>query len=214
MARIRTLLLAVLLMSGLVASPAYAAQTLSIAKARSLPLGTVVTVDGTVSTPSGAFESSFFDKGFGLQDGTAGIYVSAPTDEHALPGRRAHVTGTLQDSFGLLILVPSAVSLGHRGLPVIPRWVTTSAVNESTEGRLVGVLGKITQAPTSDLPYGYKFWISDGSGEVQIFVNVQTGIDVSKYHLGQHVVVTGFSGQFDTSYEVLPRSPHDIITLH
>jgi hypothetical protein len=216
MARIRTLLSAVLLVSGLVAAPAYAAPsaTLSIAKARGLPLGTVVTVSGTVTTPSGAFESSFFDKGFGLQDATAGIYVSAPTDQHALPGRRAQVTGTLQDSFGLLILVPSAVTLGHPGLPVIPKWVSTSKVGESTEGRLVAVLGKITQAPTSDLPYGYKFWISDGSGEVQIFLNVQTGIDAGRYRLGQYVVVTGFSGQFDTSYEVLPRSPHDILTVH
>jgi hypothetical protein len=210
---IRTLLLAVLLMSGLVSAPAYAA-TLSIAKARSLPLGTVVTVTGTVTTPSGAFESSFFDKGFGLQDASAGIYVSTPTDLHVNPGRQARVTGTLRDSFGLLILVPDAdVALGRSGHQVTPKFVRTSAVNESTEGRLVGVLGKVTQAPTSDLPYGYKFWISDGSGEIQIFVNVQTGIDVNRYRLGQWLVVTGFSGQFDTSYEILPRSPHDIFPI-
>jgi hypothetical protein len=212
---IRTLLLAILLMSGLVSAPAYAA-TLSIAKARSLPVGTVVTVNGTVTTPSGAFESSFFDKGFGLQDASAGIYVSTPTDLHARPGRQAKVTGTLRDSFGLLILVPAAdsdVTLGSSGHQVTPKFVRTSAVSESTEGRLVAVLGKVTQAPTSDLPYGYKFWISDGSGEIQIFVNVQTGIDVGKYRLGQWMLVTGFSGQFDTSYEVLPRSPHDIISV-
>ena len=51
---------------------------ISIAEARALPLGTVVTVDGSVTTPSGTFESSFFDKGFGLQDRSAGIYVSMP----------------------------------------------------------------------------------------------------------------------------------------
>jgi len=54
----------------LVALPALAApatpHVISIAQARSLPPGTVVTVDGSVTTPSGAFESSFFDKGFGL----------------------------------------------------------------------------------------------------------------------------------------------------
>ena len=33
----------------------------TIAEARALPLGTVVTVDGSVTTPSGAFDSSFFD---------------------------------------------------------------------------------------------------------------------------------------------------------
>jgi hypothetical protein len=214
---VRTLLLFVaLLIPFLVAPSAYAApsRTISIAKARSLPLGTVVTVSATVTTPSGAFESSFFDKGFGLQDRTAGIYVSLPTDLNANPGRQARVTGVLRNSFGLRILVPASesdVTLGRSGLPVLPKWVATSAVGESTEGRLVSVVGKITQAPTSDLPYGYKFWIDDGSGEVQIFVNVETGIDVSVLRLGQRVVVTGLSGQFDTDYEVLPRFPRDIL---
>ncbi|MEV4316069.1 OB-fold nucleic acid binding domain-containing protein [Actinocrispum sp. NPDC049592] len=207
----RSLLLALVFALVAPALPAAAGQTLTIAKARALPLGSVVTVGGTVTTPSGAFESSFFDKGFGLQDGTAGIYVSAADDVHATPGRRASVTGTLKDSFGLLILVPTDVSLGRQGLPVFPRWTTTAGVSESTEGRLVLVAGRVTKAPASDLPYGYKFWINDGTGEVQIFVNTQTGIDVSRYHLGQALLVTGFSGQFDTSYEVLPRSPHDIL---
>lgn len=34
-----------------------APHVISIAQARSLPLGTEVTVDGSVSTPSGAFDS-------------------------------------------------------------------------------------------------------------------------------------------------------------
>ena len=56
-----------------------------IATARTLPLGTVVTVDGSATTPSGAFESSTFDKGFGLQDRSAGIYVSIAVDPHIPP---------------------------------------------------------------------------------------------------------------------------------
>jgi hypothetical protein len=36
-----------------------ASSLISIAEARALPIGTVVTVDGSVTTPSGAFESSF-----------------------------------------------------------------------------------------------------------------------------------------------------------
>jgi hypothetical protein len=219
---IRALVFATLLTlmtTSLAAPPAMAmpSRAVSIAKARSLPLGTVVTVHGTVTTPSGAFESSFFDKGFGLQDARAGIYVSVPTDLEVKPGRLAQVTGILQDSFGLLILVPAAgtdVTLGHAGFQPLPRLVATNAVGESTEGKLVRVLGKITQAPTSDLPYGYKFWINDGSGEVQIFVNVETGIDLAGLRLGQMVLVTGFSGQFDADYEVLPRSPQDIRVIH
>jgi hypothetical protein len=219
---IRALLITALLTlttPALTVTPAQASANhfIPIAQARSLPLGTVVTVAGTVTTPSGSFKSSYFDQGFALQDLSAGIYVSLPANLHANPGRRARVSGTLRDSYGLLILVPTAasdVTLGHAGPQVALKLVATSAVGESTEGRLVRTSGKITQAPTSDLPYGYEFSINDGSGEVQIYVNLETGIKVTDLALGQRVRVTGFSGQFGTHYEILPRSPRDIRTSH
>jgi len=211
----RHFLAAALLVFASVAAQAATPKVISIAEARGLPMGTVVTVDGSVSTPSGAFESSFFDVGFGLQDKSAGTYVSVQTNLGLAPRSQARVTGTLQDSFGLLILVPadpSDVDPHGTGPAVRPEWVTTGAVGEATEGRIVRVVGTITQAPTSDLPFGYKFFVDDGSGELQIFVNVQTGIDLSGLSLGQTVSVTGFSSQFDTHYEIDPRSPADIAT--
>src|SRR3982751_5017947 len=78
--------------------------SISIAAARALPLGSSVTIEGTVSPPSGAFASSFFDAGFGMQDDRAGIYVSLQGDVHVVPGDRVRVTGVLADSFGLLVL--------------------------------------------------------------------------------------------------------------
>ena len=44
----------------------------TIAEARAMALGTVVTIEGTVTTPSGVFASSFFDEGFAVQDGRPG----------------------------------------------------------------------------------------------------------------------------------------------
>ena len=52
----------------LVSTHAAAAAVISIAEARALPPGTVVTVEGSVTVPSGDFASSTFDQGFGLQD--------------------------------------------------------------------------------------------------------------------------------------------------
>jgi hypothetical protein len=199
------------------ASAQGAPHAISIAQARALPLGTVVTVDGSVTTPSGAFESSFFDKGFGLQDKSAGIFISLQTDLGVAPRAQARVTGTLQDSFGLLILVPAApsdVKIHGAGPKVQPEFVATGAVGEATEGRIVRVVGTITQAPTSDLPFGFKFFVDDGSGELQIFINTQTGINVSGLMAGQTVSVTGFSSQFETHYEIDPRSPADIVVRH
>lgn len=186
----------------------------SVAKARTMPLGTVVTVAGTVTTPPGAFESSFFDKGFGLQDHSAGLYVSVAADPGFSLRTRVRVTGTLRASFGLLVLDPTTITVQGRGPAVRPKPLATGAVGESTEGRLVRVVATITQAPASDLPYGYKFFVDDGSGELTIFVNTQTGIDLSGLAVGQVVVVTGFSSQFDTHYEIDPRFPSDITVKH
>ncbi|GAA2399942.1 hypothetical protein Cme02nite_65270 [Catellatospora methionotrophica] len=202
-----------------VAMPSAAAappHAISIGQARSLPLGSVVTVSGTATTPSGWTESSSFDKGFGLQDLTGGIYVSVPADPHVKPRDRIRVTGALQDSYGLLILVPdgpAGITIHGRGLPILPRWLATGAVNEQSEGSLVRVVAKVTQAPESDLPYGHKFLVDDGSGELTVFVSVQSGIDLSRIVAGPAVVVTGFSGQFDTHYEIIPRFPSDVLVL-
>ncbi|GAB2975376.1 hypothetical protein [Saccharothrix stipae] len=185
----------------------------SIARARTLPLDAVVTVEGTATTPSGAFESSFFDRGFAIQDRSGGIYVSVAVDLGVAPRDRVRVTGTLRSSAGLLILVPAdpgAVRVRGRGSAVRPRPLATGAVGEATEGLLVRVAATITRAPESDLPYGHKFYVDDGSGELTIFVNTQTGIDLTGLAAGQTVRVTGFSSQYDTHYEIDPRFPADI----
>jgi hypothetical protein len=197
------------------AAPGAAAHSavVSIAQARTMPLGTVVTVGGTATTPSGWLESSSFDKGFGLQDHSAGIYVSVATDLNIAPGTRVQVTGELRDNFELLTLVPAdptQVDVQGAGRSISPEPVDTGAVNESTEGRLVRVVGAITQAPVSDLPFGYKFFVDDGSGELLIFVSTQPNIDLSDLTVGDTVSVTGFSGQFDTHYEINPRFQSDI----
>jgi len=208
-------LLSAALLLAFVAASAQAAQTISIAEARALPQGTVVTVDGSVTTPSGAFYSSFFDEGFGLQDSSGGIYVSLQTNLNVAPRRQASVTGTLTDfGFGLLVLVPSSpsdVKLHGAGPKIAPRVLATGAVSEATEGLLVRVVATVTQAPEIDGQYGIKFFVDDGSGELTIYVNFQTGIDVSDLEVGQTVIVTGFSSQFDTHYEIDPRFPADIV---
>lgn len=212
--RVVALALPLAIAAGPVQAKPSSPHVISIAEARALPLGTVVTVDGSISTPSGAFASSFFDQGFGLQDKSAGIFVSTQTNLDLAPRRQARVTGTLQNSSGLLVLVlrsPNDIDVHGKGPKLAPRAVDSGDIGEATEGLLVQVTATITQAPVSDLPYGYKFFVDDGSGELTIFVNVGTGIDVSHLSSGQKVTVTGFSSQFETHYEIDPRSPADIV---
>jgi uncharacterized protein YdeI (BOF family) len=186
----------------------------TIAEARALPLGTVVTIEGAVTTPSGVFASSFFDEGFAIQDKTAGIFVSFPdTDIGVQPPRRVRVTGVLQDSSGLLVIAPASVDdvkVKGKGKRVQPAWVRTGSVGESTEGSLVRAVGVITQGPIVDGDFGHKFFIDDGSGEITVFVNLGTNVDVSPLAVGQLIEVTGFSSQFTDHYEIDIRGPEDL----
>lgn len=190
-----------------------AAKLISIAEARSLPLGTIVTIDGAVTVPSGAFSSSTFDQGFAIQDQTGGIYVSTPDNLGFAPRQQVRVTGTLADTVlpGLLVLVDvTAVKAHGSGPKVRPLPVATGDVGEETEGSLVRITGTITQPIVNDLPFGFIIVVNDGSGEVNVFVSASTGIDVSGLSQGQTIEVTGFSGQFADHFEVDPRFENDI----
>ena len=188
-------------------------KVISIAEARSLSLGTIVTIDGSVTVPSGAFSSSTFDQGFAIQDRTGGIYVSTPDNLGFDLRQQVRVTGKLADTVlpGLLVLVDvTAVKAHGAGPKVQPLSVATGDVSEATEGSLVRITGTITQPVINDLPFGFIIFVNDGSGEVNVFVCASTGIDVSLLIPGLTVEVTGFSGQFADHFEVDPRIQSDI----
>jgi len=208
-----TLALLVLAVLINIASGAPADKVISIAEARSLPLGTVVTIDGSVTVASGAFSSSTFDQGFAIQDQTGGIYVSTSDNLGFAPRQQVRVTGTLADTVlpGLLVLVDVTEVKAHRSGPKVrPLPVATGDVSEATEGSIVRVTGTITQPIVNDLPFGFIIFVNDGSGEVNVFVCASTGIDVSGLSPGQTIEVTGFSGQFADHFEVDPRTQADI----
>ena len=216
----RLLILVTLLVTAVAATtvPSGAAgpKTITIAEARALPLGTIVTIDGVVTVPSGAFSSSTFDQGFAIQDRTAGIYVSTPDNLGFALRQQVRVTGRLADTVlpGLLVLVDVTEIKAHgTGPKVQPLAVATGDVGEATEGKLVTITGTITQPIINDLPFGFIVFINDGSGEVHSFVCASTGIDVSGLSPGQTIEVTGFSGQFASDFEVDPRIQSDIRVL-
>jgi uncharacterized protein YdeI (BOF family) len=192
-------------------------KTITIAEARSLPLGTIVTIDGVVTVPSGAFSSSTFDQGFAIQDRTGGIYVSTPANLGFGLRQQVRVTGRLADTVlpGLLVLVDVTDVKAHGSGPKVqPAPVATGAVGEATEGSLVTITGTITQPIVNDLPFGFIVFVNDGSGEVHAFVCASTGIDVSGLSPGQTVEITGFSGEFAGSFEVDPRIQGDIRVIN
>jgi hypothetical protein len=219
---IRIILLGIILvvLSLMVVAPTAAAPAerwgfMTIGQARNQPLGTVVTIQGGVTVPSGAFSSATFDQGFAIQDLTGGIYVSVPASSYPL-GARVRVTGTLADSFGLLIVVGSQTQRlpGATLFPPIP--VRTGNVGGWNEGLLILNVGVITQPPGDDQPYGYRVYLNDGSGEVQAFIHTTSGINpfaLPWVQPGNGLLVIGFSGFFLDHAEIDPRFPRDFRRL-
>lgn len=207
---------AVLVVLALAVAARADAQVISIADARDETLGTVVTVEGAVTAPSGIFATSTFDQGFGIQDETAGIYVSTADNPILHLGDKVRVTGVLaDDGFGQLVLRPASLAdvdelAGKKR--VAPEAVATGDIGEGTEGSLMKITGTVTQI-INDIPYGYKVFVDDGSGETQIFFAASTGVNplaISFIQLGARITGVGFSTQFQAQYEILPRFPSDI----
>lgn len=188
----------------------------SIADARALADQTSVTVEGYVTVPPGTFASATSEKGFAIQDDSAGIYVSTMDQVDLALGKKVQVTGKLGDMNKLRTLTSDAASIkpldGTKD--IAPEDVKTSAVGEATEGRLVRVTGTIKMPIADDTPYGYKVYIDDGSGLIQIFLHVSAGLDPAKIPAlkeGSVIKATGLSAQYEADYEVNPRSAADIV---
>ncbi len=206
------LLLAAILVSGCqtaaVSDPAQI-ETVSIKEARGMSIGERVRVSATVTVQSGAFASSI-SSGFALQDDSAGIYV-VDADHAFNLGDRVAITGKRGAEFGQSnIILESAEKLTGAGT-VIPRSVKSGNVGEAQEGILVRVEGYVTQT-RGDPPYGYKAFIDDSSGEIQIFANVSTGLvdKARNWKVGDFISVIGFVGQYENTYEIMPRILSDI----
>src|SRR3954471_7201290 len=75
-----------------------------IEEARREALGETVTVTGTVTVPTGAF-----DGGFAVQQDGAGLYVLDSLGSTFELGARVKVTGVLVDSFGLRAIQPVSI---------------------------------------------------------------------------------------------------------
>lgn len=187
----------------------------SIRDARAQGNGAEVTVEGHVTVPPGAFVSALSDEGFAIQDGSGGIYVKLAEKQGFGLDAKVRVTGTLaeQNKLGILEAEPADVVVLDGTEAVEPKTVDTGAVDEAVEGQLVQVSGRVTQTFVDDSPYGYKLYIDDGTGEIQIFVHVIAGFDratLEAITAEQSLTVVGLAAQYEDTYEVAPRQASDL----
>lgn len=178
----------------------------SIEEVRNASPGARVVTEGTVSVPSGVI-----DAGFAIADRQAGIHIAADSTVRMRAGEGVRVRGVLAEIHGLLSIRPDSLErLPSTALPE-PRTVRTAAVGEATEGWMVRVQGRAVGAIVNDLPYGWKLRVDDGSGPVQVFFPASGGdFGLERVRVGTTVAVTGFSAQYDTTYEVIPATRADL----
>jgi DNA/RNA endonuclease YhcR with UshA esterase domain len=189
-----------------------------IGEARSEADGTLVTVEGYVTVPSGTFYSATGEQGFAIQDDSAGVYVKMVDKLDLALNTRVRVTGVLGEMAQLRII--DAATTGVTTLSgtqtIAPQVVATGEVDEDVEGRLIEVAGALTRAVEEDPPYGLRVFIDDGSGEIQVFVHVVDGvgvIDTEDLEAGTAIEVVGLAAQYEAVYEVAPRQASDLVVV-
>jgi hypothetical protein len=93
-------------------------------------------------------------------------------------------------------------------LPPLP--LHTNEVNDSTEGALVALTGRIVKIESN------AFWIDDGSGPVRIFFRTSLEFEMPKVKRGQVWSIIGIVGEFTTresaakGHRVLVRFESDL----
>jgi uncharacterized protein YdeI (BOF family) len=189
---------------------------ITIAEARALADGATATVEGFVTVVPGTFNSANGDQGFVIQDATGGVYVGIAELLTFPLDQKVRVTGKLSQVVQQTVLATTKADVSEVAgmtMSVVPADTKTGDVNEQVEGELIRVTGKITQAVMDDSPYGMKFYVDDGSAEVQVFVHLVAGkpvIDTSMLAIDQMVTVVGVGAQYETTYEVAPRKAEDL----
>jgi hypothetical protein len=187
-----------------------------IADAKQLPLGTEITIAGIVTVASGTFRSSFSDEGFQIEDKTGGMYVSIRANIHLNIGQKVLLAGKLAETALKFQIIESDESrvkvisgIGH----LKPIKLSTGAISEPIIGRLIKIVGTVTKPVDEVEPYGFRFSIDDGTGEIIAYISTSTIISQREFVTGQRVELIGIAGKFNEHYQIYPRSPADIILV-
>ncbi|HEU4963676.1 MAG TPA: DUF5689 domain-containing protein [Bacilli bacterium] len=180
--------------------------TISVADARATAKGTLVTVEGIVTTQPGAFGG----QGFYLQDGTGGVYVYQNESGFNVGDkiRIAAETAVYNDELEL----SDPILIKKIGTENVPTAKTVTDVNADNQGQLV----KLENVAVSNLHTAYPSGsfefdaVKDGKTTL-VRVDGRTGLTYGEfpYTDGQVIDITGVSSIFRGTYQLKPRGLSD-----
>ncbi|WP_232718652.1 DUF6359 domain-containing protein [Bacillus sp. FJAT-45037] len=182
---------------------------LSIAEVRTADKDALVETQGIVTSTPGAWGQ----KGFYLQDDTAGIYVFQNTYDVEM-GDEVKIKGTLGDFNGEL-QVTNLSNLEKIGTTDVPaaKVVTTNQVGPENEGQLIQLQG-VTIENIREQNFGTVEFDAVKDGEkVVVRIDNRTGVtyDTFVFNEGDVVTVTGASSQFRGTPQLKPRFVDDVV---
>ncbi|HET8786988.1 MAG TPA: hypothetical protein VFM38_15245, partial [Candidatus Limnocylindrales bacterium] len=192
----------------------------TIAAARALPVGTIVTVRGVVTAEPGRLGTPAL---FAIADASGGIVVKLPSGVVPPPrGRALVVTGPLADPYGQTEIRPAAAGVTAQGTEALPAPIDlpASGPNETTEARLVRVTGTALAKPTKATSGDITLLVETSSGtQVRVMADASSGLTASSLVKGARYGLVGVAGQRATrkgaldGYRVWLRDRHDITLL-
>lgn len=172
---------------------------ISIGEAHQSSLGQKVTIKGVVTAK--------LKNTIAIQDATGGIAVR-PSNLDVTVGDEVTLTGTLADFKGLLQLDQATIVKKEIGVSVIlAKQIKGNEINEFHESQLVQ-LKNIKILKKEDGGTWANYTANDGSSDFVIRdENNELALQVDY----EYELITGVVQQYDTIYQVIPRSPQDVI---
>lgn len=178
-------------------------EKISVADARKAGSGTVVTVEGVVTSTPGVFGG----KGFYLQDDTAGIYVFL-NDGEFKPGDTVKITAPLS-VYNTELELSDPVAIEKTGTGELPNPITVNELNEDNQGKLVKLEDVEIQNLTA-LNKAFEFDVTKDGKATRVRVDERTGLTynqfTSQYKNGDIVNISGISSIFKGTYQLKPLS--------
>ncbi|MBI4672491.1 MAG: lamin tail domain-containing protein [Chloroflexi bacterium] len=166
-----------------------------------------VTVGGVVTLPPGIVD----ERDFWIQDASGGLHIFVANSAGTAPQLKLHdnvsVRGRVVTSFGareIRVELPDSIGVHGAGAPVAPRVLKTGQVDLSLDGVLVKIQGRVAQER------GREIHIDDGSGQVLVYIDADTGIRWPSLHVGDPALITGVVTRFRNAPEILPRYQNDV----
>lgn len=176
----------------------------TISAARQVTDGTVVTVEGVITSEPGVFGG----QGFYMQDGTAGVYVfQSTTGYHAGDLIRISASKTMYNGE---VELENPIVIEKKGTATLPTAEPQDAITDSNQGRLITLTNVEVKEVVPASPAGsFEFNVASKDGSlIRVRFDGRTGVDVAAFNqafpAGSRVNITGISSIFKGAFQLKP----------